>query len=31
MLVQATDGTVTVWQVKFNTQSLHTDDHGLPV
>ena len=22
---------IEVWQVKFNTQSLHTDDHGLPV
>jgi len=27
----AADGSVRVWQVKFNTQSLHTDDNGLPV
>jgi hypothetical protein len=31
VLVQADDGAVTAWQVRFNTQSLHTDDHGLPV
>jgi hypothetical protein len=31
VLTQATDGAITVWQVKFNTQSLHTDDHGLPI
>jgi hypothetical protein len=31
VLTQATDGAITVWQVRFNTQSLHTDDHGLPV
>jgi hypothetical protein len=31
VLTQATDGALTVWQVRFNTQSLHTDDNGLPV
>ena len=31
VLIQAADGSLTVWQVKFNTQSLHTDDNGLPV
>ena len=31
VLAQAPDGSLTVWQVKFNTQSLHTDDNGLPV
>jgi len=31
VLVQAADGGVTAWQVKFNTQSLHTDHNGLPV
>ena len=31
VLTQAADGSLTVWQVKFNTQSLHTDDNGLPV
>ena len=31
MLTQAADGKVTVWQVKFNTQSLHTGDNGLPI
>ncbi|MEZ0579019.1 DUF2278 family protein [Nocardioides sp. MH1] len=30
VLVQRSDGSVTAWQVKFNTQSLHTDDDGLP-
>lgn len=30
VLVQAAAGRVTAWLVKFNTQSLHTDDHGLP-
>lgn len=30
VLVQRADGSVTAWQVKFNTQSLHTDDNGLP-
>ena len=29
--MQYADGSVKVWQVKFNTQSLHTDDNGLPV
>ena len=27
VLTQATDGKVTVWQVKFNTQSLHTSNN----
>jgi len=31
VLTQAADGTIVVWQVKFNTQSLNTDDNGLPV
>jgi uncharacterized protein DUF2278 len=32
VLVQLADGDVTAWQVKFNSQSLHTDDAtGLPV
>ncbi len=31
VLTQAAHGTMTLWQVKFNTQSLHTDDDGLPV
>lgn len=31
VMVQAADGGVTVWQVKFNTQSLHTGDDGLPL
>jgi hypothetical protein len=31
VLAQGADGALTVWQVKFNTQSLHTDDNGLPV
>jgi len=31
VLIQAADGAITAWQVKFNTQSLHTDDQGLPV
>jgi hypothetical protein len=31
VLAQTTDGSITVWQVKFNTQSLHTDDNGLPI
>lgn len=31
VLVQRADGSVTVWQVKFNTQSLHTGDDGLPL
>jgi hypothetical protein len=30
VLTQTADGAITAWQVKFNTQSLHTDDHGLP-
>jgi uncharacterized protein YukJ len=24
-------GAVRIWQIKFNTQSLHTDAAGLPV
>lgn len=31
VLTQAANGAFTVWQVKFNTQSLHTDDNGLPL
>jgi hypothetical protein len=31
VLAQRADGSVTAWQVKFNTQSLHTDANGLPV
>ena len=31
VLTQAADGSLTIWQVKFKTQSLHTDDNGLPV
>jgi len=32
VLVQQADGRVTAWQVRFNSQSLHTDDGtGLPV
>jgi hypothetical protein len=31
VLTQDSDGAITAWQVKFNTQSLHTDDGGLPV
>jgi hypothetical protein len=27
---QHADGSVVVWQVRFNTQSLHTDDQGHP-
>lgn len=30
VLVQRADGSVTAWQVKFKSQSLHTDDNGLP-
>ena len=31
VLVQRADGAITAWQVRFNTQSLHTDDAtGLP-
>jgi hypothetical protein len=30
VLLQTATGSVTAWQVKFNTQSLHTDDNGLP-
>jgi hypothetical protein len=29
--MQYADGKVKIWQVKFNPQSLHTDDNGLPV
>ncbi len=31
VLTQAANGAVTIWQVRFNSQSLHTDDRGLPV
>jgi hypothetical protein len=31
VLTQDAHGAMTLWQVKFNTQSLRTDDHGLPV
>ena len=31
VITQAGDGSVTIWQVKFNTQSLTTDDGGLPI
>jgi uncharacterized protein YukJ len=27
---QSAAGHVVIWQVRFNTQSLHTDDHGHP-
>jgi hypothetical protein len=30
VIAQAAGGAITVWQVRFNTQSLHTDDVGLP-
>lgn len=31
VLVERADGSAAVWQVKFNTQSLHTGDDGLPL
>ena len=31
VLVERPDGSVAIWQVKFNTQSLHTGDDGLPL
>jgi len=31
VIIQLADGGVTIWQVKFNTQSLVTNDQGLPV
>jgi hypothetical protein len=31
VLVERANGSVAVWQVKFNTQSLHTGDDGLPL
>lgn len=31
VLVERADGSVAIWQVKFNTQSLHTGDDGLPL
>jgi hypothetical protein len=31
VMVARADGSVTIWQVKFNTQSLHTGDDGLPL
>lgn len=31
VIIQRAGGAVTIWQVKFNTQSLHTNDQGLPV
>lgn len=30
VVLQLADGGVTIWQVKFNTQSLVTNDQGLP-
>jgi len=30
VLVQHGEHQVTAWQVKFNSQALHTDSHGLP-
>lgn len=30
VVTQTSDGSVTIWQVRFNTQSLITDDNGLP-
>lgn len=30
VIVQLASGSVTIWQVKFNTQSLVTNDQGLP-
>lgn len=31
VLVERADGSVAIWQVKFNTQSLHTGVDGLPL
>ena len=31
VLVERSNGSVAIWQVKFNTQSLHTGDDGLPL
>jgi Uncharacterized conserved protein (DUF2278) len=31
VMVERADGSVAIWQVKFNTQSLHTGDDGLPL
>jgi hypothetical protein len=31
VIIQRAGGAVTIWQVKFNTQSLITNDQGLPV
>jgi hypothetical protein len=31
VIIQLAGGGVTIWQVKFNTQSLITNDQGLPV
>lgn len=31
LLMQGVDGSLTCWQVTFNTQSLTTDDRGLPI
>lgn len=31
VLVERTDDSVAIWQVKFNTQSLRTGDNGLPL
>jgi hypothetical protein len=31
VILQLAGGEVTIWQVKFNTQSLHTNAQGLPV
>lgn len=30
VLLERADGSVAIWQIKFNTQSLHTGDDGLP-
>jgi hypothetical protein len=30
-MAQRADGSAAIWQVKFNTQSLHTGDDGLPL
>ena len=31
VIMQRAGGGVTIWQVKFNTQSLNTNDQGLPI
>ncbi|MFD0568657.1 DUF2278 family protein [Kitasatospora gansuensis] len=30
VMCERPDGQVVVWQIKFNTQTLHTDDAGHP-